>query len=58
MGKKIEGDLIDHVAEAASKEARPLGDTYLSATSRRTMVKALVKEAAIEALAMIKKGAV
>ena len=56
-GKKIESDLIDQVAKSASKEARPLGDTYASASYRRTMVEALVKRATEKALAVVTREA-
>lgn len=56
-GKKIESDLIDQAARLASKEAHPLGDTYASASYRRTMIEALVKRATKKALAAVRKGA-
>jgi CO/xanthine dehydrogenase FAD-binding subunit len=56
-GRKIEASLIGQAAQVASEEARPLGDIYASASYRRRMVKAVVKKATEEALAMVKKEA-
>jgi len=55
-GEKIEAELIDQAAQAASEEARPLGDIYASASYKRTMVRALVKKAAREALEAANKA--
>jgi len=54
-GERIEDNLIDQAARAASGEVRPIGDIHGSATYRRRMVNYLVKRAMRQALDIAKK---
>jgi carbon-monoxide dehydrogenase medium subunit len=45
MGKKIERDLIQKAADAASEEAKPIDDIRASAGYRKRMVAVLVRRA-------------
>ncbi len=53
-GKRIEDDLIEQVAEAALKQARPITHMGVSAAYRRRMVQVFVKRAIKQALLQTK----
>ncbi len=56
IGKKIEKDLIEKVAELASEESRPISDIRSSAEYRREMVKVLTRRAITQAWERAKGG--